>query len=69
LRAARYRFPRCLTSLQAAPTTGGPALFERLIDNEVRHNDERGWLEITTAASRVGSTLSVMNTGAVIPGD
>jgi hypothetical protein len=35
----------------------------------VRHNDERGWLEITTAASRVGSTLSVTNTGAVIPGD
>jgi signal transduction histidine kinase len=59
-------------SLAPAPTSGDPALLERLvanlIDNAVRHNDERGVLEISTGSSDEEAWVRVENTGAeVVP--
>ncbi len=56
-------------SLDAAPTTGDPALAERLvanlIDNASRHNVRGGRVEVTTAVQGSDAVLSVRNTGAV----
>jgi signal transduction histidine kinase len=62
---------RLIASLQSAPTVGEPALLERLIanliENAVRHNDERGEVEIRSANRGGHSLISVSNTGPVIP--
>ena len=56
-----------------APTTGNPALLERLVqnlvDNGIRHNvPEDGWVEVTSGPGTDGTvTVQVSNTGPVIP--
>jgi signal transduction histidine kinase len=58
-------------ALSSAPTSGDPALVERLIgnllDNAVRHNDSRGVVEVSTGVDREWSYLTVSNTGPVVP--
>jgi len=58
-------------SLASAPTSGDPALVERLIanllDNAIRHNDERGIVEISTGSSASEAYLTVENTGPTLP--
>jgi signal transduction histidine kinase len=60
-------------ALASAPTTGDPALIERLmanlIDNAVSYNDAGGRVEIRTATAAGHSLLSVTNTGPVVPPD
>jgi signal transduction histidine kinase len=57
--------------LAAAPTSGDPALVERLVanllDNAVRYNLPGGHLEVATATTAGRALLSVANTGPVIP--
>src|SRR6266481_1243373 len=57
-------------SLAPAPTTGDPALMERLIanllDNAIGHNDDRGVVEISTGSSDEEAYLTVANTGPVV---
>jgi signal transduction histidine kinase len=57
--------------LAEARTVGDPALLERmtrnLVDNAIRHNVDGGHVCVTTAATDGGVTLSVVNSGAVIP--
>jgi signal transduction histidine kinase len=59
------------SALKPAPTTGDPALVERLIanliDNAVGHNDERGEVGVRTGTDGRRSFVSVSNTGPVIP--
>lgn len=56
-----------------APTTGSPALLERLVqnlvDNGLRHNvPEDGWVQVTSGRQPDGTVmLRVSNTGPVIP--
>jgi signal transduction histidine kinase len=58
-------------TLSSAPTSGDSALIERLIsnllDNAIRHNDERGIVEIATGVDAEGSYVTVENTGPVVP--
>lgn len=56
-----------------APVRGDPALLERiagnLLENAVRHNLERGWIEVMTASGEAGagtSTLRVRSSGALV---
>jgi signal transduction histidine kinase len=62
---------RVKVTLSSAPTSGDPALVERLIanllDNAIRHNDERGLAEISTGVDADGSYLTVENTGPLVP--
>jgi signal transduction histidine kinase len=56
-----------------APTTGDPILLERLaynlVENGVRHNTAgQGWLCVRTAMIQGWATLTVTNTGPVVPG-
>jgi signal transduction histidine kinase len=56
---------------EAAPTTGDPALLERvvgnLVENAVRHNVEGGWLEVATRLGPEGrGELRVSSSGAVV---
>jgi len=58
--------------LEAAPTTGDPILLERvmqnLVENAIKHNVERdGWLHVRTATEQGRATVTVTNTGPVIP--
>jgi signal transduction histidine kinase len=57
--------------LSEARTTGDPALLERvvdnLVDNAVRHNVAGGRLSVRTAASDGAVSLTVVNSGIVIP--
>lgn len=61
------------TTLAPAPATGDPSLAEsliaNLIDNAIRHNLPGGHAEITTALTGVGATITVSNTGTLIPPD
>ena len=58
-------------SLAPAPTSGDPALIERLIanllDNAIRHNDDRGVVEVGTESDAAEARIRVSNTGAVVP--
>ena len=58
-------------TLSSAPTSGDPALIERLIanllDNAILHNDERGIVEIATGLDAEESYVTVGNTGPVVP--
>jgi len=40
-----------------------------LVDNAVRHNVSRGWLDIRVTADGGRASLAVTNTGPVIPAD
>jgi signal transduction histidine kinase len=59
--------------LAPAVTAGDPRLIESLIanlvDNAIRHNHPGGRVEITTQTSSRQVTLTVTNSGPVIPGD
>ena len=63
--------PRPMPTLAPAPVSGDVHLAERLvanlIDNAVRHNVVGGQIEITTSTHAGSSTLSVVNSGPVIP--
>jgi signal transduction histidine kinase len=54
-----------------APTSGDPALVERLVanlfDNAVRYNHPGGRVEVATATKAERALLSVANTGPVVP--
>src|SRR5487761_663347 len=58
-------------ALTAAPATGDPSLAEslvaNLVDNAIRHNQDGGRVEISTAKADGPATLSVSNTGPLIP--
>jgi signal transduction histidine kinase len=57
--------------LAPAVTAGDPRLIEsliaNLIDNAIRHNHPDGYVEITTRTSGTQATLTVTNSGPVIP--
>lgn len=59
--------------LSPAVTTGDPRLIEslvvNLIGNAIRHNHPDGFVEITTQAAGRYATVTVINSGLVIPGD
>ncbi|WP_445528078.1 sensor histidine kinase [Streptomyces cyslabdanicus] len=59
--------------LAPAVTAGDPRLVEslvaNLIDNALRHNHPDGHVEITTQTSGARATLTISNSGPVIPGD
>ncbi|MEV6876683.1 HAMP domain-containing sensor histidine kinase [Amycolatopsis sp. NPDC051128] len=59
--------------LAPAVTAGDPGLIEslaaNLIDNAIRHNHPGGHVEITTLTAGTQATLTVTNSGPVIPGD
>jgi signal transduction histidine kinase len=58
-------------SLGEAPTSGDPALIERLIanllDNAISYNEPRGTVAITTSVRGDRAELTVTNTGSLIP--
>jgi signal transduction histidine kinase len=62
---------RVRATLSSAPTSGDPALLERLIgnlvDNAVRHNDSRGVVEVSTGVDGDASYVTVENTGPAVP--
>jgi signal transduction histidine kinase len=62
---------RVRSKLESAPTTGDPALIERLVDtllgNAVRHNMPGGWVEVTTRRSGTQARVTVENTGPSVP--
>jgi signal transduction histidine kinase len=53
-----------------AATAGDPVLLERLVhnlvENAIRHNAPGGWVQVETARTDDGATLTVTNTGPVI---
>ncbi|HWC85605.1 MAG TPA: ATP-binding protein [Solirubrobacteraceae bacterium] len=63
---------RVEAALAPAPALGEPRLAERLvanlIDNAIRHNvDSTGWVRVATALTGNEATISVTNTGPLIP--
>lgn len=62
--------PRLVTGIAYAPTTGDPALVERLItnllDNAMRYNVPGGRVEISTRIEGGKAVVSIANTGPVI---
>jgi signal transduction histidine kinase len=68
---ARRRGLHVETTLAAAPATGDPNLVEslvaNLVDNALRHNSPRGRVEIATATTAGRASVTVTNTGTVIP--
>jgi signal transduction histidine kinase len=59
------------TTLEPAVVAGDRALLERLVanlvENAVRHNVNRGWVRVTTGTTAGQATVTVANSGAVIP--
>jgi signal transduction histidine kinase len=62
---------RVETRIAPAPTSGDPALVERLVanllDNAVRYNLPGGRVEVTTATKAERAVLSIAKTGPVFP--
>jgi signal transduction histidine kinase len=60
-------------TLAPAPTAGDPRLVERLIanllDNAIRHNVPRGYVEIATGIRDRHAVLTVSNSGPAIPSE
>jgi signal transduction histidine kinase len=60
-------------TLTAAPASGDPSLAEslvaNLVDNALRHNVAGGHVEISTTTTAGRASISVGNTGTVIPPD
>jgi signal transduction histidine kinase len=60
-------------ALATAPVTGDPSLTESLVanllDNAIRHNHPGGQAEISTALTAAGATITVSNTGTLVPPD
>jgi signal transduction histidine kinase len=71
LRAHRHHRLKSTASLQPARTTGDPQLLERLVanlvSNAIHHNIPGGRLDIGTYTAAGRATLTIMNTGPVIP--
>ncbi|MEV3977303.1 ATP-binding protein [Nonomuraea sp. NPDC049758] len=65
--------PRVEAALRPAPASGDRALLDRLVvnllDNATRHNVPDGWITVTTGVRAGLATLSVANSGPVIPPD
>ncbi|MEV0644428.1 HAMP domain-containing sensor histidine kinase [Phytomonospora sp. NPDC050363] len=59
--------------LAPAPTTGDPGLVEslvaNLVDNALRHNHPGGHVSVTTSVTGTQATLTITNSGPVIPED
>ncbi len=57
--------------LQSAPVKGDPALLERLVgnlvENAIRHNQAGGWFSVKTAIQGNQASLTVANSGPVVP--
>jgi signal transduction histidine kinase len=57
--------------LSPAPALGDPELAEslvaNLVDNALRYNTERGWVEVVTLDGPQGATIAVRNPGPVVP--
>jgi signal transduction histidine kinase len=57
--------------LESGMVSGDPVLLERLtqnlVENAVRHNRPGGWLSVATGTRDGYATLSVANTGPVVP--
>jgi signal transduction histidine kinase len=68
---AGHRGIRIASALSAAPATGDPhlahILVTNLIDNALRHNQPSGHVEITTTIADGRASLTVSNTGTLIP--
>jgi signal transduction histidine kinase len=68
---AERRAIRIDGDLSAAPATGDPSLagslVANLLDNAIRHNRDGGWAEISTRITGGLATVSVSNTGPMIP--
>jgi signal transduction histidine kinase len=64
---------RLTTQLDQAHTLGDPHLIERivvnLVDNALRYNMPSGRLDVSTTTSAGAATLTVTNTGPVVPAD
>ena len=60
-------------ALAPAPAAGDPRLAERLIanlvDNALRHNAPRGYIEVVTGIRDSRAVLSVINTGPLVPAE
>jgi signal transduction histidine kinase len=60
-------------ALAEAPSSGDPRLVEsliaNLIDNAIRHNVAGGRVDVTTSRSQDAASITVRNTGPVIPPD
>jgi signal transduction histidine kinase len=59
--------------LLPAPVSGDEALLQRLIanllDNAIQHNVSGGWIELRSSRDAGSSTVTVTNSGQVIPAD
>jgi signal transduction histidine kinase len=59
--------------LSPAPAVGDPGLAESLIanlvDNALRYNSQRGWVEVITRGGPGGATIMVRNTGPLVPAE
>lgn len=70
---AQRRGIRVDIALATAPVSGDPKLVEslvaNLVDNALRHNAAGGRVAIATTASAGRSSITVQNTGPVIPPD
>lgn len=70
---AEHRGIHLTRRLAPAVTTGDRRLIEslvaNLIDNAIRHNHPDGHVEITTEVLGARATLTIANSGPVIPGD
>jgi signal transduction histidine kinase len=70
---ATHRGLEMLASVSAAPALGDASLLERLADNLVenalRYNVPHGWVNIQVGVSGGLPTLTISNTGPVIPAD
>jgi signal transduction histidine kinase len=68
---ARHRDIQVDTTLATAPAAGDPKLVEslvaNLVDNALRHNAAGGRIEIATTATAGRATITIRNTGPVIP--
>ena len=57
--------------LEPAPTSGEPRLAERLIanlvDNAIRHNHRAGLVQVATRTAAGAATISVANSGPIVP--
>jgi signal transduction histidine kinase len=57
--------------LSPAPALGDPELAEslvaNLVDNALRYNTERGWVEVVTLDGHHGATITVRNPGPIVP--
>ena len=68
---ARRRAVELRVTLGTAPAAGDRSLVEslvaNLVDNALRHNRPGGYLELSTATVDGRATVTIRNTGAVIP--